>query len=265
MTEDLKERISDYSIVREVREKPTSMLRAHYHGHYEIYYLASGKVRYFIENMTFDLKAGDMILIAPHIIHRTASIEDKSMERVLLSFRSEFIGRNGSDPIFKCFGRYFIPDAGMLAPIFASIEKENKLSDGFSRDMIRCCIEMLLVRISRMKEADLLGNGAPHTIQKIAKYISDNYAAEISLDMLSEKFAISKSHLSRQFKSATGFGLSEYISLVRVKNAQRLLMTTNRPVTEIATACGFNDSSYFSAVFKKFLGSSPLRLRKNNF
>ena len=241
MTEDLKERISDYSIVREVREKPTSMLRAHYHGHYEIYYLASGKVRYFIENMTFDLK------------------------RVLLSFRSEFIGRNGSDPIFKCFGRYFIPDAGMLAPIFASIEKENKLGDGFSRDMIRCCIEMLLVRISRMKEADLLGNGAPHTIQKIAKYISDNYASEISLDMLSEKFAISKSHLSRQFKSATGFGLSEYISLVRVKNAQRLLMTTNRPVTEIATACGFNDSSYFSAVFKKFLGSSPLRLRKNNF
>lgn len=99
--------------------------------------------------------------------------------------------------------------------------------------------------------------------RKIAEYITDNYSSEITLELLSKKFTISKSHMSRQFKAATGFNISEYISVVRIKNAQRLLLTTNYHITQIATMCGFNNSSYFTAVFKRILGISPLKLRKN--
>lgn len=261
MPEDIKEMISKYSILRVKYPSTTAMPSPHYHDHYEIYYLAEGKVRYFIENMTFDLKAGDMILIAPQIIHRTAGIEGNSVERVLLSFKNTFIKRDKADGIFDCFKRFYIPNASTFYPLLNTIENENRLGDRFSENMIKCCIETLLIRLSRLDESSFLSVDSPYTFQKIAKYISENYSTEISLDMLAKEFSISKSHLSRQFKASTGFGLNEYIVLVRIKNAQRLIMNTNYRITEIATMCGFNDSSYFSSVFKRITGVSPLKLR----
>ena len=80
--------------------------------------------------------------------------------------------------------------------------------------------------------------------------------------MIAENFALSESHFSRQFKLYTGFGVNEYISTVRVKNAEKLLATTTLPVTQIAQNCGFNSSSYFASVFKKVRGISPGEVRK---
>ena len=59
--------------------------------------------------------------------------------------------------------------------------------------------------------------------------------------------------------------LNEYVTLVRIKNAENLILNTNYHITDIATMCGFNDSGYFSVVFKKVKGISPLKLRMNNF
>ena len=68
---------------------------------------------------------------------------------------------------------------------------------------------------------------------------------------------MSPSHFSKQFKSITGVGLSEYINVSRISKAEKLLRKTNKPITEIATECGFNDSNYFAAVFKKIKGTTP--------
>ncbi|MDY6314407.1 MAG: AraC family transcriptional regulator [Clostridia bacterium] len=264
MIELSDECINGYAIVREMRKTPVSMANRHYHEHFEIYYLTQGKVRYFIENMTFDLKAGDMILIAPQVIHRTASTENKALERVLLSFRCDFLGKKINNPIFDCFKRYYIPDAAALAPLIHTIENEAGLNDKFSSEMIRCCIKKLLIQISRTEKTDTKCAENSSAFQEISKFITDNYSSELTLDLLSKRFAISKSHLSRQFKNATGFNLSKYITIVRIKNAQRLLLTTEYPITEVATMCGFNNSSYFAAVFKRIIGISPLKLRKNS-
>lgn len=185
------------------------------------------------------------------------------MQRILLSFRREFLNREKDDPIFRCFDRFYIPGAAKLAPLLGIIEKEDMEKDGFSTDMIRCCIETLLIRIARTDRRTLPNADDSQVFRKIAEYITDNYSSEITLELLSKKFTISKSHMSRQFKAATGFNISEYISVVRIKNAQRLLLTTNYHITQIATMCGFNNSSYFTAVFKRILGISPLKLRKN--
>lgn len=263
MIESLKEFNGGYCIKREIKKKPVSMLQTHYHSYYEIYYLVKGTVHYFIENMTFELSAGDMVLIPPNIIHRTVSTEDKPIERILLSFTNEFIEKDSDDAVLGCFNRYFIPGIDSFSNIFNMLENEDINSDNFSRDIVKCGIITLLVKISRSEKKDArLKNSSP-LFQEIARYISDNYYSEITLDMLSKKFAISKSHLSRKFKTATGFNISEYILLVRVKNAQRLLTDTDYHITKVATMCGFNNSSYFSSVFKQFLGCTPKKFKKD--
>ena len=83
------------------------------------------------------------------------------------------------------------------------------------------------------------------------------------LEDMSDKFHISRSYLSKKFKAVTGFGFKEYIVNVRIKNACRLLLETNKSITDIAFECGFNDSNYFGDSFRKIKGISPRKYRKN--
>lgn len=258
------EEITTYRVERRARTKPESMPSAHYHSHYEIYYLRKGKAKYFIDNITFDINEGDMVLIPPYVIHRTAYIEGGELERLLITFTLDFMEKNEDDAVFKCFDRYCIKKADVYKSLINSIEAENTNSDEFSDELIKNYITTLLIRLSRITEKNSFEIDAPSFIQKITEYITENYSTEITLDELSTRFSVSKSHLSRQFKAITGFGLNEYITIVRVKNAERLILTTDLSMTEIATACGFNDSNYFSSVFKKLKGIPPLKFRINN-
>jgi AraC-like DNA-binding protein len=96
------------------------------------------------------------------------------------------------------------------------------------------------------------------------KYINESFSSPITLDSLSCKYSLSRSFFSRKFREVTGFGLSEYITVVRIKNAARLLAEKKMNVTEAAFAVGYNDSSYFTSSFKKIMGVTPLKYSKNN-
>ena len=85
----------------------------------------------------------------------------------------------------------------------------------------------------------------------------------MTLDDVAAACYISKEHLSRTFKRETGFGFSEYLNLYRLKKADALLR--DRPelrVVDVAMRCGYNDSNYFSKVYKKMFGVSPKQAQK---
>ena len=94
-------------------------------------------------------------------------------------------------------------------------------------------------------------------------YIYEHYADNLSLEYVADKFNLSRSYLSKKFKTATGFGFKEYIINVRIQNACNLLLETNKSITDIAFECGFNDSNYFGDAFRKAKGISPHKYRKN--
>ena len=77
--------------------------------------------------------------------------------------------------------------------------------------------------------------------------------------------SVSSEHLSRTFKRETGFGFSEYLTLVRLQKAEYMLRNEpGRSVCEIAYACGFNDSNYFSDKFRRSYGHSPSKFKNRN-
>ena len=85
---------------------------------------------------------------------------------------------------------------------------------------------------------------------------------DISLESLSENFFISSSYLSMEFKQVTGFNLSNYIQLTRIKNAQYRLVSSNDKISIIAQECGFSSFSQFNRVFNKIAGTSPREYRQ---
>ena len=73
---------------------------------------------------------------------------------------------------------------------------------------------------------------------------------------------VSVSYLSRKFKQIIGMGISEYIQMYRINIAKKLLVQSDESILSISSKCGFNDSNYFSSVFKRKEGISPLKYRK---
>ena len=94
-------------------------------------------------------------------------------------------------------------------------------------------------------------------VEDCGGFISRNFSADLSLDMLAKKYSLSKSYFSKLFKKVTGVGISEYINITRVSAAEKMLLSGEKNITEIALKCGFNDSNYFATVFKKIKAVAP--------
>ena len=94
------------------------------------------------------------------------------------------------------------------------------------------------------------------------KYINKHFPEIHSIEQIATQFHVSKHHLCRVFKQAMGITLIEYLNNITVKNACNFLESSDKDMLEISQLCGFNSSAYFSNVFKKTTGCSPLKYRQ---
>ncbi|MDF1617254.1 response regulator [Petrocella sp. FN5] len=107
------------------------------------------------------------------------------------------------------------------------------------------------------KDGEVIDN----MIENIVSYVRQHYDDDISLAKLSEIFFISKEHLSRKFKKEMGQNLSEFITTIRMENARLLVGNPGLTIKIIAMTVGYKDEKYFSKVFRKFYGISPVDYR----
>ncbi len=91
--------------------------------------------------------------------------------------------------------------------------------------------------------------------QDVIRYIENNYDSRMTIHDIANLFGVSSSYLSRIFKKEVGVGVHEYLTKHRVLQASYLLQ--NHSVAEVCYMCGFNDSSHFISVFKKYLDCTP--------
>ncbi|MBR6827275.1 MAG: helix-turn-helix domain-containing protein [Prevotella sp.] len=95
-------------------------------------------------------------------------------------------------------------------------------------------------------------------LKRVMKFIEENISdADIGVGDLAAAAAVSRSGLQRKLKQTMGITPQELLSEARIKRACQLLQETDKPVSEIAYACGFNDPKYFSKCFKQSTGKTP--------
>jgi AraC-like DNA-binding protein/ligand-binding sensor protein len=99
-------------------------------------------------------------------------------------------------------------------------------------------------------------------LRKAERYIWENYTRKISLQEIAAASGLSAPYFSTVFKNEMGENLSSYLNRLRVEKAATMLAETNKALSEIAAACGFEDQSWFSKIFKSFTGTSPGKYRE---
>lgn len=107
------------------------------------------------------------------------------------------------------------------------------------------------VQADRKQEYSPLG-------ELVSAYVKANYAEEnLNISMIGEKFGITPSYLSKQFKAQTGDALLDFISRTRLEEAKKLLSGQTLSIMEIARRVGYADINTFNRTFKKFEGITP--------
>lgn len=100
------------------------------------------------------------------------------------------------------------------------------------------------------------------TLLMVLSFINRNYTNDLSLTQLAEYAYTNASTLSSEFNTEVGMSLSEYVTTLRVKEACRLLRSTDASVSRIAAQAGFSGAKYFREIFKKQMGLSPHQYRQ---
>lgn len=102
-------------------------------------------------------------------------------------------------------------------------------------------------------------------LKHLILYIQQNTSLPLTVNSLAEKFNYSRSYLSERFKAKTGVSLSQFILQTKLQEAQNLLLSTDKSISEISTYLCFSSQSHFQTAFKNRFHISPAKFRRENY
>ena len=257
-------------------------VQPHSHLFFELTYILSGTVSHTVDGRNSILHPGDYFIVDYGSIHGYETFADATFSNLDCLFLPEFIdpGLKGCENLRDIFSHYLIRfpvqalpvsptrmtfhdgDGAVLA-ILQKIQKESESKAPGYLEMIRChLVEIILLTIRRMENVSV-AYGKSSLSGSMCDYIAENYGTNISLSDLAARLHYSVPYLSKCFKDEVGMNFVAYLQDYRIRQASRMLLTTEYSVSQIGERVGYSDVKYFSEIFKNITGLSPGIFRKS--
>ena len=109
---------------------------------------------------------------------------------------------------------------------------------------------------------EITGEHRPRRVKAIQRFLEKNFSKKLTLGGVGKKYDIKEKALDSLMRKHFGMGFTDYVTLLRVSEAKRMLLSSELNMSEIARRTGFKDQSYFTKVFKSEIGSTPTEFRK---
>lgn len=251
----------------------STFFRLHDHDFYEIYIFEKGDAAYAVEGADYPLSEGDMIFIRPGEMHRVHHKSESDYLRMVIQFDEDFFVRHSCEHYRDIFWER---SCGEKNKISAKTAKSAGISDiiglmreGFSDyddPYIRSLVVQLLY-LAHKNDCFSTENTGKKRVKEIVAYINEHFAEKLSLEEIAEEFFITKYHLTRIFKEATGHTVNEYIRTKRLRYVEELSEDGECTLSEAAIKAGYKDYSSFYRAYKDAHGTPPkkdLKKKINN-
>lgn len=98
--------------------------------------------------------------------------------------------------------------------------------------------------------------------EEITEYIRENFPT-VTVEKLVHKFHFQEDYFNRLIKSKTGMTYSAYLQQIRLEHAEKLLLTSNKSIEDIADSVGYHNKGYFYKIFVQKNGMTPAQYRKS--
>lgn len=247
------------------RDEAPDQASFHMHAHdaYEVLLFLSGHGSYLVESTEYPLQAGCVLLMRPGEVHCLHIDADAPYERMVLQFQREALEGEWLIP-FDCrplgSGNAYAPqeiDTAFVQACMRRLCADNAALPPYRAVLLTALLsEFCRAFHERLPSPADAESEPPSRLREILQYINAHLDEELSLDSLCSRFYISRAQLGRLFRAATGSGIWEYISIKRLIEARRRILS-GQPVIEAAHACGFQDYSAFYRAYKKRYRCSP--------
>ncbi len=230
--------------------------------HYLIHFISSGCGEFVYNKKAFRLKAGDLFLISPSqlVSYRADAVDP---------WEYSWVGFNGTD------ARRLINMAGFFRrePILHSDDPQQtssllrQIADASGNSAaadaeMAGCLYMFLAHLIRMNGRRHVGDAHHAYVANALRFIQYNYADDIGVNDIANYVGISRSQLYRAFQQDFGISPHTYLQTYRINEACSLLRNPRLSIAEVASSVGFNDSLYFSRVFKSVKHCPPSEYQK---
>lgn len=121
---------------------------------------------------------------------------------------------------------------------------------------------LVIIREYCAQHGDTLLSRTDIIVAQVKSFINTHFDEDFSLQDMADAIHVSPYYLAHVFKEETGYSLKQYL-LRRLGEAQTLLISTRRSVTDIAPEVDFGNPSHFNSIFPKYIGMSPSQYRES--
>lgn len=234
----------------------------------EISYVSSGHGICELNGTLFPIAAGDLVICNSQVLH-DEFIDSSNMKLFAVAatdiemegLRKNCLIPDHMSPVFK-LGERSDEFQTMVSLLFAQANSNAPRKNEICQSLFRAFYLMILDVIDQIGSPETIPDAQAALISHMRSYIDRHFAEAFSVAQMAEEFDISTSYLSRVFRKSMGCSASDYLTRRRLGEAQTLLLNTSIPVSEIARNVGYPNQSYFTKIFKRQFGISPLRYRK---
>ena len=255
-------------------QHPRYEMMLHWHLDYELIRVQEGVLHLELDGTPFTLQAGDVALVTDGVCH--SGVPEDCVYECLVFDLGSFVAQNriGSRQVMNILRHHqtvqpVLPKADkelttVLEQLFAAMREPT---DG-CKLFVQGCLYQFLGFVIRDRLYDPSSHIARRnrsqqtSLKNAITYIEENYAGHVSLDDLARVAGMNRKYFCSFFHSMTHRTPVEYLNGYRVEQACEMLLHTDLTVAEIAGRCGFNDVSYFTKTFHRYMGITPLGCRK---
>ncbi|MBY0147762.1 AraC family transcriptional regulator [Neobacillus niacini] len=259
----------------------TKDIPLHWHDHMEWIFIKNGKARIQIDDVFVCLQKGEIAFVNSKQLH-AAWMVDENTEIIAIVFNEAIVRNSGLD---NTENLYFSPYLNQQLKLPNFIRKDEKHTSQIIASITNLVYEFeqkktgyeLLIKAELFRIFGLIFRNYGYLKQQytnryqknynltaLLDYLREHYHDEISVNVASKMVNLSPNHFCKVFKKVTGKTLIEYVQLLRINEAEKMLLETNLPVTEIAEKVGFGSITYFGRVFKKIKNASPSAIRSGS-
>ncbi len=269
------------SLIARWNKYPNLSYPLHYHSEYELVYIYQGSGQRYVGDSIEVFEAGDLVLIGNQLPHcwqsdklTYSNLKELETKAVIIQFDKYFFSQVFQYPEFAsiltllkkskrgvAFSTLTVTQQKQSIINLTSIEGVEKILA-----FIRLLNDLSIADDSRQLASPAFEsaseNEAFSRITDTLKFIEQNYNQKLSLSEIAKTYNMSPSAFCNYFRRKTGKTLVSYINEFRVAQACRLLLNSDKNISEIAFVCGFNNLSNFNRIFKAIIQKSPRDYRE---
>lgn len=224
---------------------------------YDFTYIVEGKARYTINGAAHELEAGDLLCLTKGTEKEAVTYAHSPMCCFAVNFSASYSSIKAAPLVFPLVSHIGLRQD--LVNLFRELTISwTEQQNGYIFKS-RALLMLILHRLSEIVLFNIDSAPGDYRIKKVTQYISMHFSEKISVKALADMVHLHTTYFGYLFKQDTGMTVRQYLTKIRVRNAENMLQSGNFMVREAAELCGFSDVTHFYRLFRALRGFPPSR------